>query len=141
VIGDAPPHAETETALYEMVKKAHDQPFEPAKSATTGARKQNAYRPFITSTIATNPAAKPTFEKIAEAGGGTCVMLEASAAAPAGARGGRPDKGGAPAAKSSKSVQQIVEHILLLSFGAQHRAQLSRFVRTFFEYRDAGMFD
>jgi hypothetical protein len=62
-------------------------------------------------------------------------------AAPAGGRGGGGGGGkGQPAAKSSESVQQIVEHILLLSFGAQHRPQLERFVRTFFEYRDAGMF-
>ncbi len=139
VIGDAPPHPESEAPLYELVRKARELPFEVGKGPTTGPKKSEV-RPFVTSTIATNPQAKASFEKIAEAGGGTSVMLEVGPPPAAPARGG---KGGTPApaqpAKSSRSVQQVVEHILLLSFGAQHRPQLQRFVRTFFEYRDAGL--
>ena len=58
---------------------------------------------------------------------------------PAPSRDGKP----APAAASlgaSKSVQQLVEHILTLSFGETHRPQIERFVRAFFEYREAGLF-
>jgi len=135
VIGDAPPHADVEQQLYEMVKNARERPFEVAKGPVTGAPAKKAVRPFITSTIATNPAPKEQFERIAAAGGGTCVVLQGVPGP--GARG----KGPAPApAKGPSGVQQLVEHIMLLSFGAEHRPQLQRFVRTFFEYRDAGFF-
>ena len=36
--------------------------------------------------------------------------------------------------------EHLVEHILTLSFGTQHREQLERFVRAFFEYREAAFF-
>jgi len=130
VIGDAPPHADALEPLLKLVKDAHDRPF--ARGAKPVSGKREPLRPFITSTLATSRAAQPTFEQIAKAGGGTCVLMEVQAGR-AGAAA-RPGDSGAAA-------RTIVEHVLLLSFGAQHRPQLQRFVRTFFEYRDAGLFE
>ena len=129
VIGDAPPHPESRAELLRLVKRAHDDPFARAKHPTTGPKQP--LRPFITSTIATSKEAKADFDEIAKAGGGTSVLLEIgeTRAAP-GAKPGAGDDGGS-------AVRKVVEHIMLLSFGQQHRAQLELFVRTFFEYRDA----
>jgi Mg-chelatase subunit ChlD len=148
VIGDAPPHPEAEEPLYELIRKAREQPFASGKGPVTGVAKDTV-RPFITSAIATSPAPKAQFERIAAAGGGMCVVLEGvGGRGRPGARAGGDKgadqgggKGGAAAPTTNRATQQLVEHIMLLSFGAQHQAQLRRFVRTFFEYRDAGMFE
>ncbi|MBK7874812.1 MAG: VWA domain-containing protein [Planctomycetes bacterium] len=146
VIGDAPPHAESQAGLLELVKRAHDEPFarppkpgKPEAPRTGGGPKPSSkaepLRPFITSTIYTAPEAKKTFEEIAKAGGGASVYLDVG-------RGGRPARGGkdAPepedASGADPAVRSVVEHIMLLSFGAEHRAALSILVRTFFEYLD-----
>ena len=50
------------------------------------------------------------------------------------------DKGPPPPPPTAAGARQLVEHVLLLSFGGQHQAQLQRFVRTYFEFRDAGLF-
>ena len=144
VIGDAPAHDADEAAMLELVRTARDRPLEAAKSSPTG--KKAPVRPFVTSTIAINEGPKDQFARIAAAGGGTAVTLTtATPGPPAGGRGAPPPPPPAAAAggakKANTSVQQIVEHILLLSFGASHRTQLQRFVRTYFEYRDAGLFD
>lgn len=143
VIGDAPPHAETMPALLEMVKRAHDEPFAKAPKAgkpeapRTGApiksnSKGEPLRPFITSTIYTAPEAKKTFDEIAKAGGGASVQLDVGR----GPRGAKPAPALEDLAGADPAVRTIVEHILLLSFGQEHRAQLELFVRTFFEYLD-----
>lgn len=139
VIGDAPVHPEHETALLDVVRRAHEHPFENGKGAVTG--KKAELRPFVTSTIGIGQGPKDQFARIAQAGGGAAVILELQRppAPPAGGRGAAPPPPAA-AARTNASVQQIVEHVLALSFGPSHRAQLQRFVRTFFEYRDAGMF-
>jgi Mg-chelatase subunit ChlD len=142
VIGDAPVHSEHETALLDVVKRAYEHPFETGKGAITG--KKAELRPFVTSTIGIGPGPTDQFARIATAGGGASVTLELQAAAPppAGGRGAAPPPPppAAAAARTNASVQQIVEHVLALSFGPSHRAHLQRFVRTFFEYRAAGMF-
>ncbi|MBK8098125.1 MAG: VWA domain-containing protein [Planctomycetes bacterium] len=134
VIGDAPPHADAEAGLLEMVKRAHDAPFQdqgkPKGKPTTGPKPKETYRPFITSTIATNPEVKKSFDPIAAAGGGTSVAIE-----PIKKVDGKPVAG-----QGLSAVQQVVEQIMLLSFGPEHRAQLRAFVTTYFEYRDAGLF-
>jgi hypothetical protein len=145
VIGDAPVHPEHETALLDVVKRAYEHPFENGKGAITG--KKAELRPFVTSTIGIGPGPTDQFARIAKAGGGAAVTLELPAPTPppgkpaAGGRGAAPPPPPAAAAGgTTASVQQIVEHVLALSFGPSHRAHLQRFVRTFFEYRDAGMF-
>lgn len=120
VIGDAPPHADTHAALKEMVRKAHEEPF-AGRGPTTG-RNKTKLRPFITSTIATPQQAKTWFDEIAEAGGGTSVLLPIDAAGQS----------------AGDAVQRVVEHILVLSFGAQYQPQMKVFADTFFEYRAAG---
>lgn len=149
VIGDAPVHPEHETALLDVVKRAYEHPFENGKGAVTG--KKAELRPFVTSTIGIGQGPKDQFARIATAGGGAAVVLDlrAPAAPPAKPAGGKPPGGGrgaapppppAAAARTDDAVQQVVEHVLALSFGPSHRAHLQRFVRTFFEYRAAGMF-
>jgi len=129
VIGDAPPHAESQAGLLELVKRAHDAPFvKKAGAPRTGGRpdsREERLRPFITSLIYTAPAAQKAFDEIAKAGGGASVSLDV----------GKP--GEAPVEGTSPAVRKIVEHIMLLSFGQEHRPQLEHFVRTFFEYLDA----
>jgi hypothetical protein len=125
VIGDAPPHPESIAPLVALVKKAHDDPFPRGKGPTTGTVKPSIYRPFIVSTIAVNRQARDAFARIAEAGGGTSVVLEVGSSKKAG---------------DADAVRHIIERIMLLSFGAQYGTQLEDFVRTYFEYHDAGLF-
>jgi len=128
VIGDAPPHPASMEAVLKLVKDAHDKPFVRGSKPLSG--KRDPLKPFITSTIATSQACKAEFEQIAKAGGGASVYMEVRNG------GGRATNDVDPA----KAARSVVEHVLLLSFGAQHRPQLQRFARVFFEYRDAGLF-
>lgn len=152
VIGDAPPHREDQPALLELVKRAHDAPFAKVSKLGKGeaprtgtplvtTAKGEAPRPFIVSAIYTAPDALDAFRAIAEAGGGAAVWLDVGRASrgrekpDAGPRGGDAEK---PVAKSAApAVRKIVEHVLLLSFGAEHRSEIATFVKTFFEYLDA----
>lgn len=150
IVGDAPPHDESIELLLARVRGAREHPFEGGKGPVTGAPKK-AVRPFVTSTVATNPAPKDVFARIAAAGGGVGVVLDVPAppgrgAPPRPAPGKPADK---PAGKgadrhlpppTAAGARQLVEHVLLLSFGGQHQAQLQRFVRAYFEFRDAGLF-
>ena len=147
IVGDAPPHGNVESALVDMVKQAREHPFTTGrKGPITGKASTEGLRPFITSAIATSPAAQPSFDAIAEAGGGASVLLDLSPrrGGGRGGRGGRP--GGRPArprgapADSNSAAEQIAEHVMLLSFGAGYEAQLRRFVELFFRYRRAGAF-
>jgi len=128
VIGDAPPHPSSMGAVLQLVKDAHDKPFVRGSKPLSG--KREPLKPFITSTIATSQACKAEFEQIAKAGGGASVYMEVRNG------GGRATNDVEPA----QAARSVVEHVLLLSFGAQHRPQLQRFTRVFFEYRDAGLF-
>lgn len=120
VIGDAPPHPETQSALLAVVKAAHEAPFTDPRRPTTGKREK--LRPFIISTIATHQQAKVWFDEIAAAGGGTSVLLPID------------DKG------RDRAVQAIARHVMGLAFGAQYERQVAAFADTFFEYRAAGAF-
>ena len=131
VVGDAPPHHDAEDELLAMVKRAHDEPFAKGKkqAVTGGGAAKVDLRPFITSAIATNQAAKPSFDAIAKAGGGASVLLDL----------GGPG-GGKAAAKQRPAPQLVAEHVLLLAFGQSHSAELRVFVEAFFDYHNAGAF-
>ena len=89
-----------------------------------------------TATPTGRPNARPSFEEIAKAGGGTCVLL--SLAAPRGQAAPLP---GAPKAGTQPdAAEQIARHVLVLSFGAVFETQLRVFVDTFFDYHKAGAF-
>jgi hypothetical protein len=45
-------------------------------------------------------------------------------------------KGGGVA---SKATREIVEHILVLSFGERFKVEMEEFVRIFYEYKEAGL--
>jgi Mg-chelatase subunit ChlD len=136
VIGDAPPHPEDEQALLALVKRAYEHPFVAGTGPVTGVPKK-VLRPFVTSTIATNPSVKDAFAAIAKAGGGASVVMNLGGGGPGGGRGAQP----ADVGKGRRSAgQQIAEHVLLLSFGAGYEAQLKVFVDVFFTYRNAGAF-
>ena len=146
IVGDAPPHGNVESELVAMVKQAREQPFTTGrKGPITGKASTNNLRPFITSAIATSPAAQPSFDAIAEAGGGASVLLDLSdrRGGGRGGRGGRPGGRGprpSAAADSGTAAERIAEHVMLLSFGAGYEAQLRRFVELFFRYRRAEAF-
>lgn len=144
IVGDAPPHGNVEADLVAMVKQAREHPFSTGrKGPITGKASTGDLRPFITSAIATSPNAKPSFEAIAEAGGGMSVLLDLTGR-PGGGRGGRPrGRGGRPRVAPADpriAAERIAEHVMLLSFGAGYEAQLRRFVELFFRYRRAGAF-
>jgi Mg-chelatase subunit ChlD len=146
VIGDAPPHPDAERGLLDLVQRAYTQPFATGKGPTTGAP-TTKLRPFVTSTIATNPTVKDVFEAIAKAGGGASVVMPLHGRPHPPGRGKAADKEPAgpsapPAPPQSRRTagQQIAEHVLLLSFGAGYEAQLRVFVDVFFTYRNAGAF-
>ena len=93
-------------------------------------------RPFITYTIATSPRANPWFEQIAEAGGGTMVLLDMGGPRP----GGPPKASDAKPVSKEEAPERIAKHVLRLSFGPQFAQQIDLFVDTFFDYRRAGAF-
>ncbi len=135
VVGDAPPHPDVHDGLIGLVRGAYEKPFQDPKRPVTG--KQEKLKPFITSTIATSPRANPWFEQIAEAGGGTMVLLDMGGPRPGG------PAGAASAAKpvsKEEAPERIAKHVLRLSFGPQFAAQIDVFVDTFFDYRRAGAF-
>ena len=134
VVGDAPPHADAHDGALGLVRAAFEKPFQDPKRPTTG--KQEKLKPFITSTIATSPRANPWFEQIAEAGGGTTVLLDMGGPRP---DGGAPKSDVKPVSKE-EAPERIAKHVLRLSFGAQFAAQIDVFVDTFFDYRRAGAF-
>jgi hypothetical protein len=138
IVGDAPPHMDTMDDLLAMVKKAHDHPFAKGKAAVTGP-KDSKVRPFITSALATSPAAMSSFAEIAKAGGGTAVRMELGPSRP----GGEPRVAGERPAgtRAATAAEQVAEHVLLLSFGGANDGTLREFVRVFFAYRRAGAFD
>jgi hypothetical protein len=131
VLGDAPPHQPDLPKLLATVERAHQHPFQDAKQPQTS---DQPLKPFIVSMIATDAQARPAFEQIAKAGGGTCVMLSL-----AGPRSGALLPGTRPAAHQG-GAEQVARHVLLLSFGIAFETQLRVFVDTFFDYHKAGAF-
>ncbi len=132
VIGDAPPHKKDLDGLLALVERAHRHPFEDPKQPAPSA-KLPAARPFVVSAIATSTDARPSFEQIAKAGGGTCVdlIIPGDAGLP-----GKPASSVAP----PDAAEGLAGHVLWLAFGAQYEAQLRPFVATFFCYHRAGAF-
>ncbi|MFM1873852.1 MAG: hypothetical protein RL398_3274 [Planctomycetota bacterium] len=139
IVGDAPPHPDTIDALVATVQRAHDQPFAKGKAAVTGPKQSNV-RPFITSALATSPAAMPTFTQIAKAGGGTAVQMDLGPPV-RGPRGGANPPDPAAAQRAATAAEQVAEHVLMLSFGGSNDGTLREFVQIFFGYRRAGLFD
>lgn len=121
VVGDAPPHPETQTQILEMVRLAYEKPFQDPKKPVTG--KLDKLRPFVTSTIATNTQANTWFSEIAEAGGGANVLMELS--------GNR---------RAERAPEQVAKYVLRQTFGQQFEDQIDAFVDAFFEYRRAKAF-
>jgi Mg-chelatase subunit ChlD len=125
LVGDAPPHVETEGALLEMVRESYRNPsLQRGRRGGPTTGKRAEMRPFVTSAIATNKQADRPFQEIAEAGGGSFATL--------GGRGGP----GAEA-KAEAATVAITKHVLASSFGSQWRHRIGDFVSIWFEYRDA----
>lgn len=125
LVGDAPPHVETEKMLLEMVRGARENPtLRRGRSLgpSTGARK--ALRPFVTAAISANQQADRPFREIAEAGGGIFATL-----------GERRVAGGRPVAAAEPPSVAITRHVLAGSFGSQWRDRIGEFVSIWFEYR------
>ncbi|MEO0480124.1 MAG: vWA domain-containing protein [Planctomycetota bacterium] len=116
IIGDAPPHANTQEALVEAVKMARESAAAVISGGPTTGAAQELVRPFLTSCIAASPAASSPFREIAEAGGGTFAQLSAE--------------------DSDRAARQIASHVLRLSFGARWRRQAEEFARIYFDWRD-----
>lgn len=123
IIGDAPPHPETERDLLALVTKARKDPASVlAGGPVTG---QNKVKPFLTSCIAAHPNTARPFKEIAEAGGGVFAQLNFD-----GRGGARGQKG---------ASREVAAHILRLSFGAQWQKQADAFAAIYFEWLDRGV--
>ncbi len=136
LIGDAPPHPEAIDVAVKLAKDAYENPMmRPQKGPTTGEKKKKAtVPPFVTSAIAIGEPPEPSFRRIAEAGGGAFVRIEAG-------RGrGKGGAGGKKAGKGMHGSRAIVGHILSLSFGTKWQKRMDEFVRLYYEFRDGGGF-
>jgi len=159
LIGDAPPHeAELERAV-DLARNAFEHPGSELGKPATG---QPVGEPCRTSAIAVNfklapglPVApgyaefqksqekmRADFRAIAEAGGGVFAEVEfvLDGSGPMSSKERRKvrEQGGAIAGSATRS---IVEHILVLSFGAQHAREMKDLLTIFFDYKAAGWFD
>ncbi|MBK8980024.1 MAG: VWA domain-containing protein [Planctomycetes bacterium] len=120
VVGDAPPHPETESELLAMVRQAYEDPGSlgaRSRGPTTGARPDQ--RPFVTSTISAGTTADRPMREIAEAGHGSFAQLHV--------RDG-----------SQSAPRRIAEHVLVNAFGSTWRNSVASMLAVWFEYRDAG---
>ena len=122
VVGDAPPHPETETGILELVREAHERPsIWPGRESgpTTGPR-DDTFRPYVISTISAHQMADRPFKEIAEAGGGTFAQLGERGQQRLGGPGAGPE---APRAKGPKRnpAEAISSQVLVDSFGSQFR--------------------
>jgi len=122
VIGDAPAHPDGLERAVALAKQAHEDPLNLGRSGrpTTG-RRDPEVRPYVISTIATNKAALPHFQAIAEAGGGTATALTVQ---PRGKKGSR----------------DTAKNILQISFGPSFRDHVGDLVDIYFRWRDAELF-
>ena len=77
---------------------------------------------------------------LAEAGGGVYVegecLVDGSAPPTSKEKREAKKRGGGVA---GEATQQIVEHILVLSFGERFKVEMKEFVRIFYAYKRAGM--
>ncbi len=159
LIGDAPPHPKEKQQAIDLARTAFEKPgSQNDKKPTTGARKPE--KPYLTSAIGVfvkfgpnvklgpgyaqfkeaQETMRKDFKEIAQAGGGVYVEVEFLF------EGGPPPtskekraakkKGGGAA---SKATREIVEHILVLSFGERFKVEMKEFVRIFYAYKEAGL--
>ena len=128
VIGDAPPHPEALDACLALAKLAHEQPLavggKPG-APLTGPKKDVKLPTYVISTlgVGANPDTARTFKAIAEAGGGAYGRIDVR------------NKGA-----DAEASRRILEHILVLSFGARWEREMKDFVEIFFRYRREGCF-
>lgn len=114
IIGDAPPHKQDEAKAYKLAEDAHNLRlglFKKSKRVLTGSGKtdnKNLIPKFIINTIVTSGGGGDvgrTFSEIANRGGGTMVCL------------------------GDKS--EIVDQILILTFGTQWETEIRKFTKIF----------
>ena len=136
LVGDAPPHDAALARCIELAREAYQRPYgkESRRVRPTvrrGTSVAKATRPFVTAAIGVGMRAVPTrtkltFGQIAKAGGGAYGEVTT---APSGQKG-----------RERKASDEIVAHVLRLSFGAQYEDQISAFVEVFFDYERRGFF-
>lgn len=160
LVGDAPPHPDEYQACIDLVKTACENPgSQGQKTPATGAKSPE--KPFLTSAIGvflkiapgvpTGPGyqefvdsqrtMKEQFQAIAKAGGGVFVEVEfeiTSATPPTSKE--RRETAGQRGSTAAKATRQIVEHILVLSFGERFAKDMHEFVRIYYEYKEAEWF-
>lgn len=137
LVGDAPPHASALAKCVELAREAYERPYgKVAKRVRATVRRGGSAakttRPFVTAAIGVGMQSVPgrtrtTFKEIAEAGGGAYGEVTTA-----------PTRKLGP--KESAS-DEIVAHVLRLSFGAQYEDQIGVFVEVFFDYQRRGFFD
>ncbi len=136
LVGDAPPHDAALAKCVELARDAYERPYgkESRRVRATvrrGGSTAKATRPFVTAAIGVGMRSVPartkmTFSAIAKAGGGAYGEVTTAP--------GRKD------GRNEKASDEIVAHVLRLSFGAQYEDQISAFVEVFFDYQRRGFF-
>lgn len=164
VIGDAPPHPKEAQPAIDLVRAARESPGSaPGRGPITGQTQKSKPSPFLTSCIGvfldlkgklreqpgfreftdSQRQMREDFTKIAEAGGGTFVDVtftfsdEQPKEKPKDKEKAKEQQRDAGRSIAATATRKIVEHILVLSFGEQHKEAMREFVRIFFEYKDA----
>lgn len=133
IIGDAP--AQDIAKAVQLAERGLDQ-GRGRRGPTTGPKKPGKAAKVIVSCIGVNAGPADHFKQIAKAGGGSYAQIGAGRRAPGIPRGPRGPRGGA---SSKDATRNIVEHILVLSFGERFRREMRAFVEIFFEYQKAGL--
>lgn len=165
LIGDAPPHPAEASKCVDIVRMAHDAPGSAPGKAVTGPKTTTTPTPFLTSCIGvflelkgklreqegyrefmdSQKRMREDFTQIAAAGGGTFVDVtftftdEQPKEKPKNKEKAKEQQRDAGRSIASAATRKIVEHILVLSFGEQHKEAMREFVRIFFEYKDADL--
>ncbi len=141
VVGDAPPHIETEGDLFEMVRGAHESPEDAMlgrrrAGPTTGEKDENTMRPFVTSAISANQQADRPFRSIAEAGGGSFAQIGPPRREKQDGPGLGGDAGLALAKDRRPAARVLAEHVLSDAFGPQWRPRIADFLEIWFAWRE-----
>jgi hypothetical protein len=164
LIGDAPPHDADASKCIDLARAAHGDPQSLHKRPTTGKRAKETQRPFIVSAIGvvlnligfedqpnyrnfinSQKRMQQDFKDIAKAGGGVYVKLQFTF------KRGRPSKEekerakkakkeGQTGARAANATREVVEQILVLSFGKKFTREMRAFVRIFYDYKGAKLF-
>ena len=163
VIGDAPPHPQETQPTIDLVRTVRESPGAMPGKPVTGQTQKTKPSPFLTSCIGvfldlkgklreqqgyrefmdSQQRMREEFTKIAAAGGGTFVDVtftfsdEQPKEKPKDKDKAKEQQRDAGRSIAAAATRKIVEHILVLSFGEQHKEAMREFVRIFFEYKDA----